>query len=334
MGATLGHFYNYRFDLDARLAAEEGTEVVSLVDETTTTRTFIRDVMLPKSAAVLASRSLFVDIEITCEAQNPFACSEWDRIGSVHLCADGMPCTDRLELARWITPYWRPGRQRYLIDATPLLPLLGLGGERRTFFVELGPDWERPTEWVAQVSLRFGQSTSSDLGVTTAAMLAFRGGAFDASYNMRAPFTFTAPPEMPGPGRFTRVSLITILSGHGQTMGDNCAEWCDHRHSFTVNGMPGPTIAFEGEIGSDRGCAARATEGVIPGQWGNWAQARAYWCPGLPVAARRDDITSLIDFGAENSIALTGMLGMSAPRGGDIALSTYVVFEDFIEHAP
>ena len=30
---------------------------------------------------------------------------EWDRIGDVQLCADGMPCTERLEIARWITQY-------------------------------------------------------------------------------------------------------------------------------------------------------------------------------------------------------------------------------------
>src|SRR5205085_1832876 len=195
-------------------------------------------------------------------------------------------CAERLEIARWITPYWRRGRQHYLIDATPFLGLLRDGGAR-SFFVELGPDWERATEWDAQVSLRL--RTQGGEPLASGSVRAFTGGAFDASYNTRPPFTFTPPAGV------TRVELVTILSGHGQTAGDQCAEWCDHRHDFSVNGTDLPEILHAGaRIGADRGCAARASEGVIPGQWGNWAQARAYWCPGLAVQALRTDITSLV----------------------------------------
>lgn len=317
MGAFLGHFYNYRGTLEARLAAETAT-VVSLVDETTTARTFVREVTLPDDVAMRAFDTLEIDIAITCESQNPFGCSEWDRIGDVQLCTDGAPCTERLELARWITPYWRPGRQHLLIDATPLLPLVAVG-RPQTFFVELGPDWERPTEWHAQVSLRL--RTRGDVPRPAGAVLAFRGGAFDASYNTRPPFTFAVPAEA------TRVELVTILSGHGQTSGDNCAEWCDHRHAFALNGTPLEVIRHEmPPIGSDRGCAAHAADGVIPGQWGNWAQQRAYWCPGLAVPARRDDVTAQAHVGGDNTLTYAGHFGTGAPRGGDIALSAYVVW--------
>jgi len=317
MGAFLGHFYNYRGELEARLAAETAT-VASLVDETTTARTFVREVTLLDASAMRSFDTLEVDIAITCESQNPFGCSEWDRIGDVQLCVDGMPCTNKLELARWITPYWRPGRQHMLIDATPLLPLLAAGGAQ-TFFVELGPDGERPTEWVVQVSLRL--RTRGGEPHPAGALLAFRGGAFDASYNTRAPFTFAIPAEA------TRVELVTVLSGHGQTAGDNCAEWCDHRHAFDLNGTPLEVIRHEmPSIGSPRGCAAHAADGVIPGQWGNWAQQRAYWCPGLPVEARRADVTAQANIGADNTLSYQGFFGVSDPRGGDIVLSAYVVW--------
>jgi hypothetical protein len=314
MAAFLGHFYQYRAALDARLEAESAT-VVSLIDERTTGRVFIREVALP--ADVAAFDTLEVDVEITCEHMNPFGCSEWDRIGSVQLCNDGMPCMERLELARWITPYWRPGRQRYAIDASPLLALLGSGGDR-TFLVELGPDWERPTEWVVSVSLRM--RTAGGVPRPAGAVLAFRGGAFDATYNVRKPFAFTPPAGS------TRVELVTILSGHGQTAGDNCAEWCDHRHAFALNGTALPIIAHDGMIGEARGCAVRSDEGVIPGQWGNWAQSRAYWCPGLPVIARRDDMTASARIGESNDLTYRGTFGLGDPRGGDIALSAYVVW--------
>ena len=322
MAAFLGHYYEYRGRLDARLAAEEESgeaSVVSLLDERTTLRVFTREVTLPDAAAMAGFDRLEVDVEITCEAQNPFACSEWDRIAGVHLCASD-DCSERLELARWITPYWRRGRQRWAIDATPLLALLRDGGTR-SFFVELGPEWERATEWVASVSLRFRATGEDERAI--GGERAFTGGTFDSSYNTREPFRFTPPAGA------ARVELVTILSGHGQTDGDNCAEWCDHRHAFSVNGTALPVIAHEGaRIGGPLGCASRASEGVLPGQWGNWAQARAYWCPGLPVEARRTDITAQVRLGEENELTYAGAFRDGAPNGGDIALSAYVVWYD------
>lgn len=318
MAAFLGHFYEYRAALESRLASEEAT-VVTLIDERTTGRVFTREVTLPDATAMAAFDTLEVDVEITCDEGNPFACSEWDRIADVQLCVDGPTCTDRREIARWITPYWRRGRQHYLIDATPLLALLRDGGAQ-TFFVELGPDWERATEWIARVELRL-RTVGGGAPRASGGALAFRGGAFDAAYNVRDPFRFTPPAGA------TRVELVTILSGHGQTAGDNCAEWCDHQHTFSVNGTALPAIAHDGPpIGSPRGCAAHARDGAIPGQWGNWAQSRAYWCPGLPVPAQRTDITSLVTLGSENQLTYAGSFLGGEPRGGDIALSAYVIW--------
>ncbi|UJR83965.1 peptide-N-glycosidase F-related protein [Sandaracinus amylolyticus] len=322
MAAFLGHFYEYRAALDARLASETDATIVTLLDERTAGRVFRPEVTLPDAATMASFDQLEIDIEITCDEGNPFACSEWDRIADIQICtgasADPVEaCEQRLEIARWITPYWRRGRQRYAIDATPFLALMREGGARR-FFVELGPEWERATEWLAKVSLRFRNVGGTPRA--TGGARAFVGGGFDAAYNTREPFTFTPPAGA------TRVELVTILSGHGQTDGDNCAEWCDHRHVFTVNGTALPEIRHEGGIGEDVGCAVRASEGVIPGQWGNWAQSRAYWCPGLPVDAVRTDITSQVTLGAENTITYAGRFRTGEPRGGDIALSAYVVW--------
>ena len=300
------------------MAAETDVTVVSLLDETTTGRVFTREVTLPDASAMAAFDSLEVDVEIICDERNPFACSEWDRIADIQLCADGAACTERREIARWITPYCRRGRQHWAIDASPFLALLRAGGAT-SFFVELGPEWERATEWTARVSLRL--RTRGGEARAMGAEPAFRGGAFGATYNDRMPVSFTPPAEA------TRVELVTILSGHGQESGNNCAEWCDHRHTFSVNGAALPAIAHEGpSIGSARGCAALASEGVLPGQWGNWAQSRAYWCPGLPVEAGRTDITSMVRLGEVNELTYAGSFGTSAPAGGDIALSSYVVW--------
>lgn len=322
MAAYLPLFYNYRGELEARLTAQASeATIVSLVDETTTLRTFTRTVTLPSASEMASLDTLEIDVVVDCEARNPFACSEWDRIADVQLCLDGEACTDRREVGRWITPYWRRGRQHYLLEASPMLGLLRAGGQA-TFFVELGPDWERATEWHASVSLRF-RSAGGAAPSASGAERAYVGGTFGPDYNTsHGPFTFTPPAGT------TRVELVTLLTGHGQDSGNNCAEWCDHRHSFSVNGTALPTIRYDrDEIGSPFGCAQRASLGVIPGQLGNWEQSRAYWCPGMAVQPIRTDITSLVTIGAESTLTYQGSTGASGPPvAGDIDLTTYVVY--------
>jgi hypothetical protein len=84
-------------------------------------------------------------------------------------------------------------------------------------------------------------------------------------------------------------------------------------------------------IGTPMGCAARTGEGIIPGQFGNWAYERAYWCPGLAVEPIHTDITSMVTIGAPNTVSYVAGLGANTALGsmsGDtmIDLSTYVVY--------
>lgn len=317
MATWLAHFYNYRHALDARFRDEPGVTVVPVLDELTTGRVFTLPVTLPSASEMAEFDRLEFDVTIDCQLVNPFACSEWDRIAWIWLCTDGEACTQRLELARWITPYWRRGRQRYALEASPMIALLREGGDVH-LYVELGPSWERATEWDVDLSLRF-----SDTGGPRplAAVPAFTGGGFGETYNDRTPVPFTPPAGT------TRAELVALITGHGQTAGDNCAEWCDHRHTFAVDGTDLPTVLHEGtSIGADTGCAERANQGVMPGQWGNWSQSRAYWCPGMAVTPHRLDMTSLISAGTEGEIGYRASFGAGEPRGGDIALSSYVVF--------
>ena len=76
----------------------------------------------------------------------------------------------------------------------------------------------------------------------------------------------------------------------------------------------------------ENGCAERAGEGVPPGQWGNWAPLRAGWCPGLPVAPIRHDITADLPVGEATEITYEAAFAGGPPPGGSISLSTYVVF--------
>lgn len=310
MGSFLPAFYNHKARIAARFAAEQAHEVV-LVDTSTTGRIFK---VAPALPALADFNRLVFDVRIRCPHKNVFACSEWDRIARIELC-ESETCAAPQELARWITPYWRRGERRWAIDASPLLPLLTQGTNHLR--VHTGPSWERATEREVYVALRL----SSWGGETRPRHVerVFTGGAFEAGYNPRPPLRFTPPADA------QRVQLVTILSGHGQAEGSYCAEWCDHRHHFSLNDQEVITLR-PGAIGSPLGCAKRAGEGAVPGQWGNWAASRAYWCPGLPVKAIRRLLPG-VQLGAENTLRYqASYAGSPTLPGGDIQLSAYLVW--------
>jgi hypothetical protein len=314
MVSYLPDFYDHKAALEDRLATETGVEERVLVDEVVTERIFTRTATLP---GLSAYDTLEVDVRVRCRARNVFACSEWDRIARVEVCLDPT-CDARRELVRWITPYWRRGERRWVIDASALLGLLGDGGARR-FRVVMGPRWERKTPRDVRVALRL--SNRGKDARAAGAVRAFTGGSFDIAYNAsQPPFAFTPPASA------RRVEVVYLLSGHGQARGSNCAEWCDHRHQFAVDGTLLPEIAHDGAVGSRGGCGERARDGVPPGQWGNWAPERAYWCPGLPVAHGRLDITELVTPGRTSTLTYSASLGGGAPGGGNISLSAYVTW--------
>ena len=102
------------------------------------------------------------------------------------------------------------------------------------------------------------------------------------------------------PAWATKVEVATIISGHGWGRDmENCAEFCNHTHHFTVNGtenqirhdnadeaLPGTILNY--------GCANLVSVGVVPNQFGTWPYARAGWCPGLDVPPKRIDITAQV----------------------------------------
>jgi len=319
MASYLPHFYNHKADLRDQQAAETGVETLVLLDERVSERIFVRQVNLPSASEMDSYDTVEFDVTVNCPHRNVFGCSEWDRIGYVQLCLDGEACEQRTELVRWITPYWRRGERRWIMDASSLRGFVKDGGPT-WFRLVMGPGWERATERDARFALRLADK---QIGTkTSSAVRAFTGGSFNDQYNDREPFSFTPPASA------TKVELVVIVSGHGQDGSTNCSEWCDHRHQFAVNGTDLDEIRHEGSIGSTGGCGPLAAQGVPPGQYGNWAPERAYWCPGLPVNHIRVDITDKVTLGQANSMTYSANFRGGAPGGGNIDLTSYVVWSE------
>ena len=206
------------------------------------------------------------------------------------------------------------------MDASSLLGLVRAGG-LQTFRIEMGPSWERATARDVTISLRLSNKGKTSKAV--GAVRAFSGGTWDASYNQREPFSFTVPTTA------TKVELVTLVSGHGQVASSNCAEWCDHRHNFSVNGSAIESIRHLTGIGNAVGCTDEVALGLSPGQYGNWAPERAFWCPGVPVVPIVSDITSLVTLGQTSTVTYQSLYrGVYDPPGGSISLSTYVVWSE------
>lgn len=318
MASYLPLFYDHKARIRDAQAAETGVETIVLLEDRVTDRVFDVDATLPSAAELEAYDTLEVDVTVNCPHRNVFACSEWDRIAHVWVCEDA-ECMSRKELVRWITPYWRRGERRWVMDASALMALVKDGGAQR-FRIEMGPSWERATERDVRVALRLSNQSKGSRMV--GADYAFGGGNFNEEYNTREPFSFTPPATA------TKVELVVILSGHGQAGNTNCSEWCDHRHQFAVNGTDLEEIRHEGQIGSEGGCGPAAARGVSPGQYGNWAPERAYWCPGLPVDHIVVDITDRVTLGQANELTYSANYRGGAPGGGNISLSSYVVWSE------
>jgi hypothetical protein len=127
--------------------------------------------------------------------------------------------------------------------------------------------------------------------------------------------------------------LYTLISGHGSgTTAENCAEFCNAQHVFTVNGQQ--IVEDSPEAGTWTGCLDAIDQGVVANQFGSWPYGRAGWCPGMDVKPRLDDITDMLDPGT-NTMTYQGLFNgadyVPTPSGSgdywpEIKMSSWLVF--------
>ncbi|MEC9391871.1 MAG: peptide-N-glycosidase F-related protein [Myxococcota bacterium] len=226
---------------------------------------------------------------------------------------DPGPTIEYWEMARFITTYHR--ESRWVVDASHALAWLS-AGEERTVRYKWAPPWNgQPTG----VTTRFRFSNRGKADRASETVYLFRGGGFNTGYNTREPVEVAIPADV------KRVELVAITTGHGMAT-DNCSEFCDHSHHFTINGTE--NVQNLDDPGLQSGCADKVSMGVVPNQAGTWWYGRAGWCPGQEVERYVVDVTDQLTIGDTATVTYEAKINGSAPfdDAGNIELNSWLVF--------
>ncbi len=225
------------------------------------------------------------------------------------------PCTT--EIARWITTYGREGR--WVTDVSPFLAFFKDGGTHK-LRMQSGNRYD--FDFDIRLSNREGGPTPK------AVRYLYSGKRFNETYNVdRESIVFQSEPGT------ERVQLVAYITGHGWGAEvENCAEFCNHTHHFTINGTE--FVKTHEVAGQATGCVDQIDDGVVPNQYGTWPYGRAGWCPGLDVKPWVVDVTDAIVSG-DNTITYEGLFNGATyvPQpsnsgqgfGANITMSSYLV---------
>ncbi len=188
-------------------------------------------------------------------------------------------CGCGTELARWITTYAREGW--WVTDISPLLPLVQTGGKRTIRLHGVN-------SYAIEGSLVFANEGKAMRPVKADYLWGKPNGTgFNPEYNTVHPDVSFEIGEAT-----SRVEIFAVISGHGSgTTSENCAEFCDHTHHYTVDGGAEHVESHPG-VNSWYGCRDQTHLGGVPNQFGTWIFGRAGWCAGMDVQPWVKDITA------------------------------------------
>ncbi|MCO4772555.1 MAG: hypothetical protein KDA24_21160 [Deltaproteobacteria bacterium] len=304
-------YYNHESDRQDRLDAEDWTEAWVFYDENIqATGRHTAVAHLPDEATMATFDTMWLDVRHACDTNSrEFGnCDAWDAGNRIHLCddADDPDACDTL-LGRLITTYHREGR--WLIEASDALPHVLAGGDQRIRYVGA-----RGGHFISvRVLLANTGKGSEPYRIDPL----WTGGGWNEEYDANHP-----PITIDVPADAARTHLVVTVTGHGQGGDDNCAEFCNHIHTFTVAGEE--FVAEHPNMGDQEGCLKQIDLGTVPNQHGTWWFERSSWCPGKQVDPWVFDITDQVTPGQSAEISYTTNYGQF--DDGNINLQSWVTY--------
>jgi hypothetical protein len=327
------HYYNYE-QSEFSVSADDYLEVTifdSVLYNGGWASTIQTIVEIPSDEILSNTEKMEIELFRPCADYLDGGCDDYDRTARLWVCdEDESNCN---EIARWITPFDR--QPHHLTDITPFISKLRPGGNKYFKFQISG--WPNN---IVFMNLRLYQNENIEQTPQEIIPL-WNGGGFYSNgepvYNENIePQVFEIPENA------TKVEFVTYITGHGSGCdSDNCAEFCNTRHFFSVNGGVFEFDKSHPEAGAAADCMSveSIANGVIPNQYGTWGYGRAGWCPGLDVDPFIQDITDYVEFGdanvleynmcwaSQNNVCHDGWPTITNPGGylAEIVMSSYII---------
>jgi hypothetical protein len=105
------------------------------------------------------------------------------------------------------------------------------------------------------------------------------------------PIASSVPPQtIQLPAGATSFGVRSIITGHGQGNLDNCGEFCQKNHTWTVGSSPNTQAMWRTDCGN------------FPSA-GTYQYSRAGWCPGADVTPWDIDVTSQVGSSGSTTIS-------------------------------
>lgn len=309
-------YYEYEARRQDRLDAQENVTIVTPFSDEVLGLQARRWVQFPNAATMAGFDTLEIDLTMHCPdstTQEAGNCGAWDYLSHIYMRQQGEK-NAWFEVARFITTYHRAGR--YVVDATPLLSQMK-GGGRFEVRYDISPPWN-PQAYMTQMHFRFSNQ-GKGYAPSTATTFLSGGKGFNSGYNEgREPI----PVDIPATAQ--KVEIWALITGHGGAT-NNCAEFCNHQHEWTIAGQ---TYFHEHDtIGNDVACVDAIDQGTVPNQSGTWWFGRGGWCPGQHVEPVVFDVTDVATPGAVTEVDYRGYFngGEIPDDSGNIVMSSWLV---------
>ena len=228
-------------------------------------------------------------------------CHEWDRLQKFSLCANTTSNSCGTEVVRYITTYGREGQ--WTSDISPYLFMFLDGGDQR--FRYSGAEGGNLV-----ITLMFS-SWDEDDSRPVRGELAFNinNVKFNSNYNNESTHNRRHNVDS---NTWHSVSIVAAITGHGfGNDPNNCAEFCNHEHRYSMNGYDitedHPMTQNSSSNTDQEGCQKTTDQGTVANQLGSWPYGRAGWCAGLDVKLWIYDISHWINPTGTNELLYQGL---------------------------
>lgn len=221
-------------------------------------------------------------------------CDPWDRAGSIDLVQDlGAGKESLIELGRFMTPYGITAGTNsppaWDIDVTELRPLLVGSVKIRVFidtWVPQGNAAQYGGGWVVGTTFNMTGGKPAKTPIAVLPIWTWKTSGKEPTQviygDPNYPIAQSVPPQtLTLPAGATSFGIRSNITGHGQANLDNCAEFCQRNHTWSVNGAANTALMWRTDCGN------------FPSQ-GTYMDPRAGWCPGADVTPWDIDVTQQV----------------------------------------